>query len=534
MKQRVLIVDDREENLYLLRSLLEGHGYEVAAAANGAEALASAREYPPVLIISDILMPVMDGFALCREWKRDERLKSIPFIFYTATYTDDRDGEFARSLGAERFVVKPQEPEAFLAIIEKTLSEVESRGTTPGQPPTDAAVGTAEEAPEEERTYLKQYSEALVRKLEAKMQQLADANRALEQDIAARREAEQAAAQHAHFLEQLLEAIPVPVFFKDKDLHYLGCNTAFAESVGLSKEQIIGSSVMEVHEPEFAGRFHETDRALLQQPDGRHWEENEVYTRAHPTRSMLTHKAVFRDVDGTLAGIVGVSFDTTDIHQAERDLEAGAMRLRRVLHGAVEALGATIEMRDPYTAGHQRRVAELACAIAKELGWPDSQIETLRMGALLHDIGKAVVPAEILSKPGQLSDNEIKLIRQHAAAGAETVAGIDFEAAIADIIGQHHERLDGSGYPAGLNGDEILPESRVLAIADVVEAMTSFRPYRPARSLDEALAEIQGGAGSRYDPDACAACVRLFREHGFRFSAPASAAGAAWSTASHA
>ena len=174
-------------------------------------------------------------------------------------------------------------------------------------------------------------------------------------------------------------------------------------------------------------------------------------------------------------------------------------------------------MRDPYTAGHQRRVAELACAIAAELGWADQKIESIRTAALLHDIGKIAVPVEILSKPGRLNETEMCLIRQHAAAGADIVAGIDFAGDVSEMIRQHHERLDGSGYPAGLKGDDILPEARIIAVADVVEAMLSHRPYRPALPPEAALAEIEDGSGTRYDAGVCAACLRLFREQDFAF-----------------
>jgi PAS domain S-box-containing protein len=183
MKQ-ILVVDDKEESQYLLRVLCEGNGFAVELAADGAEALAKARRFPPDLIISDILMPVMDGFSLCREWKQDERLKWIPFVFYTATYTDDRDREFALSLGAQRFVVKPEEPEALVAIIRELTGKVPP-------PAVVAPIRLPVAAPAEQETvYLKQYNQVLVRKLEAKMEQLEKANRALEQDIAARQQTE--------------------------------------------------------------------------------------------------------------------------------------------------------------------------------------------------------------------------------------------------------------------------------------------------------------------------------------------------------
>jgi HD-GYP domain-containing protein (c-di-GMP phosphodiesterase class II) len=163
-------------------------------------------------------------------------------------------------------------------------------------------------------------------------------------------------------------------------------------------------------------------------------------------------------------------------------------------------------------------VAEFAVAIARDLGWDAEQIETLRQAALLHDVGKIIVPAEILTKPGKLSELEMQLVRLHAQASADAIADIDFGAPLAAMIAQHHERLDGSGYPAGLAGSAILPEARVLAVADVAEAMISHRPYRAALPLAAVLAELEDGAGSRYDAEVCRAALRLLREQGFTFS----------------
>jgi putative nucleotidyltransferase with HDIG domain len=174
-----------------------------------------------------------------------------------------------------------------------------------------------------------------------------------------------------------------------------------------------------------------------------------------------------------------------------------------------------VETRDPYTAGHERRVAELAVAIAAEMGMPPDELHGLRLAALIHDIGKIAVPAEILAKPGRLSDVEFNLIRQHPASGFDILEVIDFGRPVAEFVLQHHERLDGSGYPRGLAGDQVLPEARIIAVADVVEAMSSHRPYRAALGLDAALDEVCGQAGVKYDAAVVAACVRLFREQDF-------------------
>ena len=337
-------------------------------------------------------------------------------------------------------------------------------------------------------------------------------------DITDRARAQHAAAERSHFLEQLLEAIPVPVFYKDTQLRYVGCNQAFADMIGHPKDVIIGGTAFDAYPAALARQYEATDRKLLRQP--RKPQENQAQVPAPDgqLRSVLTHKAVFSDVAGKPAGIVGVNLDVTEIRHAEEELANSAVQLQLTLKAAVAALGNTTELRDPYTAGHQRRVAELACAIAGELGWAEGKIETLRTAALLHDIGKTVVPAEILSKPGRLNETEMMLIRQHAAAGADTVADIDFEGDIADMIRQHHERLDGSGYPSGLKGGKILPEARVLAVADTVEAMISHRPYRPALPIEEALAVVEDGAGRIFDGGVCAACVRLFRDKDFSLS----------------
>jgi len=194
------------------------------------------------------------------------------------------------------------------------------------------------------------------------------------------------------------------------------------------------------------------------------------------------------------------------------------VKLQRALEGTVHTLVAAIELKDPYTAGHQRRVTQLACAIAREMGLAEEQIEGIRMAGLVHDIGKMTIPAEILSNPGRLNDLQYGLIRAHPQVGHDILRqAIEFPWPLAGIVLQHHERMDGSGYPAGLSGEEIMLEARVLAVADVVEAMASHRPYRPARGVDMALEEISKNRGILYDPEVVDACLQLFTEKGFEF-----------------
>jgi putative nucleotidyltransferase with HDIG domain len=215
------------------------------------------------------------------------------------------------------------------------------------------------------------------------------------------------------------------------------------------------------------------------------------------------------------AGYVNIyAVDITDRRSAEKTLH-------KALEATIEAIAATVEMRDPYTAGHQRRVANLAAAIAREMGMSSHEIEGIHFGALIHDLGKVQVPAELLSKPGRLSPLEMELIKTHPQAGYEIVKDIAFPWPVATMVHQHHERLDGSGYPRGLKGDEISIEACVLAVADVVEAMASHRPYRPGWGSERALEEITKYRGVRYHPQAVDACTRLFREKRFAIESAA-------------
>ena len=198
--------------------------------------------------------------------------------------------------------------------------------------------------------------------------------------------------------------------------------------------------------------------------------------------------------------------------QTSLELEASHHNLRTSLEETVRALAATVEIRDVYTSGHQECVAELACRIAREMGMTQEFIKGLRVGGILHDIGKIAIPSEILTKPTRLMDLEFAIIKEHPSVGYNLLRGIPFSRPVAEMVHQHHERMNGSGYPKGLAGEDILREARILAVADVVEAMSSHRPYRPAQGLDKALAEIESGRGALYAPEAVDACLAVFRQ----------------------
>ncbi len=216
-------------------------------------------------------------------------------------------------------------------------------------------------------------------------------------------------------------------------------------------------------------------------------------------------------------GMRGMLIDITERKQMEQELKNGLDRLHQTLNDAVVTMGAIVEMKDPYTAGHQLQVARLAVAIAQEMGLSESQINIMRTTAAIHDIGKIYIPSDILAKPGKLGDLEVSIIRTHAQGSYDILKNIDFGGPVAQIALQHHERLDGSGYPHGLKGEEIMLEARILAISDVVEAMASHRPYRPSLGIDAALEEIRKNRGTLYDPVAVDACLKIFNSGGFQF-----------------
>lgn len=202
-------------------------------------------------------------------------------------------------------------------------------------------------------------------------------------------------------------------------------------------------------------------------------------------------------------------------NQAGAEAKRSFVKLQKALDQTVNALTSAVEMRDPYTSGHQRRVTQVACAIAEQMGFSADQIDGLRKSGLLHDIGKISVPSELLSKPGKLTAAEFSLIKDHPQTGYEILKGIEFSWPIAQIVLQHHERINGSGYPLGLSNEKILLEAKILCVSDVVEAMSSHRPYRPALGIDTALEEISRNKGILYEPDVADACLMLFKEKGF-------------------
>jgi len=250
--------------------------------------------------------------------------------------------------------------------------------------------------------------------------------------------------------------------------------------------------------------------------NGQNYEFQERFLKSDGSTGYLDVRTeIQRNKNGRPLKIVGTAQDVTERMLAERKLEETVDQLKKALSGTVDALAITSEIRDPYTSGHEKRVSFLAQAIAGELGLNEADIEKIRITGILHDIGKIYVPTEILSKPGRLTDVEFELVKAHPTLGSEIVGKATFPWPVDMYILQHHERLDGSGYPKGLKGNKISIEARILGVADVVEAMSSHRPYREALGLEKALKEISANKGKLYDLEVVDACIRLFTEKGF-------------------
>ncbi len=282
--------------------------------------------------------------------------------------------------------------------------------------------------------------------------------------------------------------------------------------LGFESEEIIGKHLIELTAPDESKRT----RSVFQQLIGsrKPFREFENSCQAKDGRIVVIENngvPVFDD-DGHLLGYRGIARDISERKTAMEALKKSRDEIHNSLEETVKSLASAAEKRDPYTAGHQMRVDILACAIARELGLPESQIEGLHFAAVLHDIGKIALPSEYLAKPARLSVQERAIIKCHTEVGYEILKNIHFPWPVADIVHQHHEHLDGSGYPRGLTDKDILLEAKILTVADVVEAMSSHRPYRPSLGLDTALDEIRSGRGTYYDPASVDACLHLIAE----------------------
>ena len=662
--RRILVVDDLKENRYLLQKLLEGHNYTVETASNGIEALEIARKKPPDMIITDSLMPKMDGFQLCRELKRDEGLKDVPVLFYSATYTDKKSRKLALDIGAAEYIIKPQEPDVFVKIVNKVWDKY-SKGEIK---PTKKLL--------EEKVYMKAYNERLIRKLEKKMLDLEESEKHIKylygvlgairgvnqlivreknRDVLLKKTCDVLIGargyhtvwlgllkdektfatvvgaplkQVSSFCAQVLRGYCPPCIkkaFTKKDLFlfmdrsrdcgdcplkklHLGRNSLLIRIAHKSKlfgflvlslesdvymdqeekellEEVTGDIAFGLHNIELGEnldkRTYDLKKRvkelnclweisnLVERPDisleaiikgtvnllPSAWQYPQItcakiILEAKEYKSKNFKETVWKQASDIIlhqkpVGTVEINYleerlqsdegpflkeernliniiaerlgNLIEGKQGEVKLQQSYQRLQKTMEDTISTIGKIVETRDPYTSGHQKNVSQIATFIAQEMKLPKDKIEGIRIASLVHDIGKISLPAEILNKPTKLSEIEFSLIKDHSQTGHDVLKSIEFPWPVARIVLQHHERLNGSGYPHKLKDDEIILEARIIGVADVVEAMSSHRPYRPALGINVALEEITQNKGTLYEPEVVDVCIKLFKEKEFNF-----------------
>ena len=317
-------------------------------------------------------------------------------------------------------------------------------------------------------------------------------------------------------LQMIMDSVPAIIFYKNTEGKIIRTNKAMADLLKLPIRDIIGKTSEEIFPMEQAENMIKDDLEII--ISGK---PKRGIIQSHPTpegiRFLMSDKIPCRDIRGKITGVIVLAKDITKQRKSEQELQQTFQKLKKTMDASIDTMSNIIEAKDPYTAGHQRRVSQLATAIAKELHLSEDKVEGIRIASLIHDIGKIGLPTEILSKPSKLSDIEFSLIKEHSQIGYDILKSIDFSYPIANIVFQHHERLDGSGYPNHLKSDVILFEAKIICVADVVEAMSSHRPYRPALGIEKALEEISQNRGILYDPEVVDVCLELFKEKRFKF-----------------
>ena len=319
----------------------------------------------------------------------------------------------------------------------------------------------------------------------------------------------QAEAEYRGIFENAQEGI----FRSTLEGQFIIANQALASMLCYSSPRELMNAITDIpHQLYVKPDEHEVLRQMIKDYGPTKGFETQYYQKDGAKIWVSINMQAVRDTDGQMLYYEGIVEDITVRRKAEEDRKWNIQRLRQAVQATIQAMAMVVEARDPYTAGHQRRVSDLASTIATEMGLSSDRIDGIRVMGAIHDLGKISIPAEILSKPTKLNDMEFGLIKAHAQAGYDILKDIEFPWPVAEIILQHHEKLNGSGYPQGLKGDEILLEARIVGVADKVEAMASHRPYRPSLGLEEALADISQNRGTLYDADAVDVCMRLFHE----------------------
>jgi PAS domain S-box-containing protein/putative nucleotidyltransferase with HDIG domain len=342
-------------------------------------------------------------------------------------------------------------------------------------------------------------------------------------DITERKRIEEQILNSKALLQAVVDSTPDRIAVKDTQHRYLLANRSLADAVNLTPREIVGKLDDDILDQEqILGNpakgirsIYDDDTAAL---GGNIVHGISNFTGSNNELKMYdTYRIPLRDSEGNIYGVLAYNRDITELYKVTENLKKSYEKVQKVLDETVAAIATICETRDPYTAGHQNRTSQLACAIARGMDMSEETVYCIKTGATLHDIGKLYVPAEILSKPGKLTDIEFAIIKNHPQVGYDIIKNIDFPSTVGKVLLQHHERLNGSGYPQGLTDGDIAIEAKIMAVADVVEAMSSHRPYRPSLGLEKAIEEINQNKGILYDETIVDVCTRLFNEKQFKF-----------------
>ncbi|MEE8603780.1 MAG: HD domain-containing phosphohydrolase [Candidatus Aminicenantaceae bacterium] len=454
-KTKILVVEDESIVARDIRNMLAGLGYEVTAVVSGAmAAIQKAQETGPDIVLMDVMLNGdITGVEAAEQIYTNF---SIPVVYLTA-FADSTTVQQAKKTEPFGYIIKPFEERELQTTIEIALYKY-------------------------------------------KMQmELKDRER---------------------WLSTILKSIGDGVIATNKNGAITFMNPLAETLTGWKLDQALDRTLRDVFKVmnQKPGKMQRISVKKILKGEGSALSDEAILVSKKGKKTPIDPRLEpIKDDGGNISGIVLAFTDVTARKMAEEELKRSLEQQKIAREGTVRAIAYTIETRDPYTAGHQRRVTKLACTIGEEMGLSKDQVEGLRMSGELHDIGKIHVPAEILSKPGQISEAEYTIIKTHPQVGYDILKTIEFPWPVARIVLQHHERIDGSGYPSGLKDKNILLEAKILAVADVIEAMATHRPYRPALSIEESLREISKNRGTLYDSKVVDICLRVFKEKKFKF-----------------
>jgi len=454
-KKKILVVEDESIVARDIRNILVGLGYEVTAVVSSAKsAIRKAQETTPDLVLMDVMLQGERTGVEAAEQIFTQY--SIPVVFLTA-YTDSKTVQQAKRTEPFGFIIKPFNEREVQTIIEIALYKYKMQM----------------ELKERER-----------------------------------------------WLSTILKSIGDGVIATNQEGMITFMNPMAETLTGWRQDEALNKPLSDVFKVinKKSGKKQKIDVKKILRGERQELHNGRVLVSKKGNKTPIDPRLKsIKDDGGNLSGMVLAFTDITLRKKAEEELKKSWVQQKIAMEKTVQSIAFTIETRDPYTAGHQRRVTKFACLIGKKMGLSKDRIEGLRLAGELHDIGKICIPAEILSKPGKISEVEYAIIKTHPQVGHDILKTIDFSWPVAKIVLQHHERIDGSGYPQGLKGDEILLEAKILAVADIIEAMATHRPYRPALSIEVALKEVSEKQGKLYDDKVIEACFKIFEEKKIRF-----------------